>query len=85
MVCPYYIDTGMFRGVKSRFPWLLPILDEDDVAERIVAAIRRDKRRLMMPRTIYLLPLLRLLPVGAFDRLASFLGVNASMDEFKGR
>ena len=85
VVCPYYIDTGMFRGVESRFPWLLPILNEDHVAERIVAAIRRDKRRLMMPRTIYLLPLLRLLPVGAFDRLAAFLGVNASMDEFEGR
>jgi hypothetical protein len=25
------------------------------------------------------------LPVAAFDWLATFLGVNASMDEFKGR
>jgi all-trans-retinol dehydrogenase (NAD+) len=85
VVCPYYIDTGMFRGVKSRFPRLLPILKEDDVAERIVSAIRRDKRRLMMPRTISLLPLLRILPVGAFDRIVAFLGVNTSMDEFEGR
>ena len=28
VVCPCYIDTGMFRGVKSRFPLLLPILKE---------------------------------------------------------
>jgi len=26
-----------------------------------------------------------MLPVGAFDWLATFRGVNASMDEFKGR
>jgi all-trans-retinol dehydrogenase (NAD+) len=85
VVCPYYIDTGMFRGVKSRFPRLLPILDENDVAARIVDCIQRDKRRLLMPPAVHLLPLLRMLPVGAFDWIATFLGVNASMDEFKGR
>lgn len=85
VVCPYYIDTGMFHGVKSRFPWLLPILSEDYVARRIVLAIQRDKRRLMLPALVYSVPLMRVLPVGVFDWLATFLGVNASMDEFKGR
>jgi all-trans-retinol dehydrogenase (NAD+) len=85
VVCPYYIDTGMFRGVRSRFPWLLPILNENDVAERIVAAIRHDKRRLIMPLLTYLIAPMRVLPVRAFDWIATFLGVNASMDEFKGR
>lgn len=85
VVCPFYIDTGMFRGVKSRFPRLLPILDENEVAARIVSAIQHDRRRLMMPPLVGLIPLLRLLPVDLFDRAASFLGVNASMDEFKGR
>jgi all-trans-retinol dehydrogenase (NAD+) len=85
VVCPYYIDTGMFRGVKSRFPWLLPILDEDDVAARIVRAIQRNQRRLLMPWAVHLLPLLRVLPVGVFDWITTFLGVNASMDAFEGR
>ena len=85
VVCPYYIDTGMFHGVKSRFPWLLPILKESAVAERIVSAIQRDRRRLMMPWLVYFVPLMRVLPVAMFDWLATFLGVNASMDEFKGR
>jgi all-trans-retinol dehydrogenase (NAD+) len=85
VVCPFYIDTGMFRGVKSRFPRLLPILDENEVARRIVLAIERDQRRLMMPPIVHLIPLLRVLPVGAFDWVTTFLGVNASMDEFKGR
>jgi all-trans-retinol dehydrogenase (NAD+) len=85
VVCPYYIDTGMFRGVRSRFPRLLPILREDDVAARIVRAVQRDRRRLMLPPTIALLPLLRILPVGAFDWIAGLLGVNTSMDGFEGR
>jgi all-trans-retinol dehydrogenase (NAD+) len=75
----------MFRGVKSRFPRLLPILREDDVAARIVRAVQRDRRRLMLPPTIALLPLLRILPVGAFDWIAGLLGVNTSMDGFEGR
>ena len=85
VVCPYYIDTGMFRGVRSRFPRLLPILREDDVAARIVRAVQRDQRRLLLPPLVRWLPLLRILPVGAFDRIAGLLGVNASMDAFVGR
>src|SRR5581483_8701264 len=34
VVCPFYISTGMFAGVKTRLPRLLPIMDPDDVAER---------------------------------------------------
>jgi all-trans-retinol dehydrogenase (NAD+) len=71
--------------VKSRFSFLLPILKEDKVAERVVFAIQRNKRRLMMPPIVYTVPLMRLFPVGVFDWLATFLGVNAAMDEFKGR
>jgi all-trans-retinol dehydrogenase (NAD+) len=75
----------MFRGVKSRFPFLLPILEEDEVAGRIVAAIQADRRRLIMPALVGIIPLMRMLPVRVFDWVATFLGVNASMDEFKGR
>jgi all-trans-retinol dehydrogenase (NAD+) len=85
VVCPFYIDTGMFHGVQSRFPRLLPILKEDVVARRVIEAIRRDRARLIMPPLVYLIPAMRLLPVRAMDWLAHFLGVNASMDEFKGR
>ena len=85
VVCPYYVDTGMFRGVKSRFPRLLPILREDDVAARIVRAVQSDQRQLILPPLARLVPLMRMLPVGAFDWIASFLGINASMDAFEGR
>jgi hypothetical protein len=39
-VCPYYINTGMFDGVKTNF--LLPILEEDYVANRVVDAIQHN-------------------------------------------
>jgi all-trans-retinol dehydrogenase (NAD+) len=84
VVCPFYVDTGMFAGVRTRFPRLLPILDPGDVADRVVEAIEHDRRRLVLPRLVGLLPVLRVLPVGVFDWIARFLGVNASMDEFRG-
>lgn len=39
-ICPYYINTGMFDGVKTKFSFLLPLLDEKYVANRIINAIR---------------------------------------------
>ena len=43
VVCPFYISTGMFAGVKTRFRLLLPILTPDYAADRIVRAVRRDR------------------------------------------
>jgi all-trans-retinol dehydrogenase (NAD+) len=85
VVCPFYISTGMFAGVKTRFPLLLPILTPEYAVERIVDAIRRDRPRLVMPRFVYSTWLARLLPVAAFDAIMELLGVNRSMDEFVGR
>ncbi|MFN3605303.1 MAG: SDR family oxidoreductase [Leptonema sp. (in: bacteria)] len=84
-VCPFYINTGMFEGVKTRFPWLLPILDPEKVAKKILQSIEKDKRRLYMPWIIYLIPLGRLFPIRIFDWMMNFLGVNHTMDDFKGR
>lgn len=85
VVCPFYIDTGMFAGVRTRFPRLLPILEPAYVVGRILRAIRKKKRRLILPRFVYVVFPSRLLPVDAFDRVLSFFGINHSMDEFTGR
>ena len=85
VVCPFYIDTGMFRGVKTRFSFLLPILQPEYVAQRTVEAVARNRQRLIMPRFVLLVPSMRLLPVPIMDALADFLGVNSSMDDFVGR
>ncbi len=85
VVCPYFINTGMFRGVKTRFPFLLPIMEPDDVARRIVAAIEQNKGRLILPPFVLALYPTRLLPTGLFDHVATFFGINNTMDDFKGR
>lgn len=85
VICPYYIDTGMFEGVKTRFSWLLPILSTERAVERMYRAIEKRKKRLIMPRFVYAVFLARLLPVAWFDALMTLLGVTSSMDEFRGR
>ena len=85
VICPYFINTGMFQGAKTRFPWLMPILEPEYVADRIIGAIRSNRYRIIMPRFVFLTYLVRLLPLSLFDAVMSFLGVNKSMDEFTGR
>lgn len=85
VVCPYYIDTGMFAGVKTRFPFLLPILKPEKVVHKIIRSIKKDKKRVYMPWLVYTVPLLRTLPVSVFDWIANFFGINHSMNDFVGR
>jgi all-trans-retinol dehydrogenase (NAD+) len=84
VVCPFYIDTGMFEGVRTRFKRLLPILRAEEAARRIVTAIEKDRRRLVMPAIVRLVPVLRALPPPVFDQVMDLFGVNKSMDEFVG-
>jgi all-trans-retinol dehydrogenase (NAD+) len=76
----------MFKGVHTRFSWLLPILQPEYVTSQIVTAVRRNAPVLMMPGLISQTSLLRgLLPTAAFDWISDFLGISASMDHFTGR
>lgn len=85
VVCPYYIDTGMFDGVRTRFPRLLPILKEEAVAAKVLDAVESGRQKLVLPPLVNLVPAARLLPVGAFDGLMDILGINRTMDRFTGR
>ena len=85
VVCLYYIDTGMFAGVKTKFPRLLPILSPDYAAGRILDAIESGRIQLIMPRFVRTLPLVRMLPAAWFDQIMNALGVNNTMDAFTGR
>ena len=67
VVCPYYIDTGMFDGVQTLWPRLLPILHEEQVASRVLDAVEAGSRKLFLPPVVNLLPVLRILPVGALS------------------
>ncbi|MDR2784502.1 MAG: SDR family oxidoreductase [Treponema sp.] len=85
LICPYYVDTGMFAGVSTRFPLFLPILKSEIAARRIVRAVLKNKRLLIMPSFIYTVFLLRLLPDFIFDGVVNFFGINHAMDHFTGR
>ena len=85
VVAPYYIDTGMFAGVRTRFPLLLPILREAAVATKVLDSIQAGREQLMLPPLVRVLPVLRVLPVGAFDAVLNLFGINRSMDHFVGR
>jgi len=83
--CPFYINTGMFDGVKTRFSFLLPILKPNDVCNRLIRAIERREQRVVLPFFVYLSFVIKVLPPKVFDILLTFFGINSSMDEFKGR
>ena len=85
IVAPYFIDTGMFAGVRTRFPLILPILAERDVARRVLDAIESGRQQLIMPPFAALTPAMRVLPIAAMDAIADALGINSTMDEFTGR
>jgi all-trans-retinol dehydrogenase (NAD+) len=82
LVCPYYIGTGMFAGVRSR---ILPILDPERTVHAIVRAIRRNRERVFMPRLVGWTYLGRLLPTAVFDAMMRAIGIDRSMDAFRGR
>jgi len=84
VVCSYFISTGLFEGASASSP-LLPILTPEYAARQIVRAIRRGRRRLLLPRTVAVVYLARLLPVPILDWIARALGVTRSMDGFRGR
>jgi all-trans-retinol dehydrogenase (NAD+) len=85
-VCPFYINTGMFDGVVTRFPALFPILEPKYAVSRIMHAIRTNQPVLMVPRTMNLIFLVKLLlPYELQDEACEALGVSDSMDDFKGR
>ncbi|NXJ81608.1 RDHE2 dehydrogenase, partial [Trogon melanurus] len=85
-VCPYLINTGMFDGCRTKWPTLLPILEPEYVAEKIITAIRQDRELLFIPRSFYFLfPLKSIMPVKVTALIADYLGNLDFMTHFKGR
>ncbi|MBO6020720.1 MAG: SDR family oxidoreductase [Aeriscardovia sp.] len=85
LVCPFYISTGMFEGVKTKVPALLPILKPETVADKIVEAIKKGKERLILPPFAGLAGFIANSPVFFADRIENIFGINSCMDEFVGR
>jgi short-subunit dehydrogenase len=83
-VCPSYIDTGMFKGVKA--PLLFPLLQPEDITKKIIRSIKNNDIILRAPDNVNIVPLLKAtLPIKLFDVVANYLGVYKSMSSFEGR
>lgn len=83
-IMPFYINTGMFDGVKSK---LLPILEPEKTAERIIKAIENETKMLAMPLPYWFIRLSQgILPLPAFDWvMRNVFGIYDTMKDFKGR
>ena len=83
-VAPYYINTGMFDGVKSR---IIPILKPEYVCKRIIRAIERNKSFRGIPFGFHFIRFWQfILPTRIFDWLfGEVMGIYHTMDNFTGR
>lgn len=83
-VHPFYVATGMFEGASSPNA-LLPILEPEDVADRIFRTLEAGKHQLILPASASIARWLNLLPVPLADRCRDLFGINSTMDRFVGR
>lgn len=83
-IMPFYINTGMFDGVKSK---LLPILEPELTSERIIKAIERGTKILAMPLPYWFIRFSQgILPIPAFDWvMKNVFGIYDTMKDFTGR
>ncbi|XP_057713996.1 epidermal retinol dehydrogenase 2-like isoform X2 [Corythoichthys intestinalis] len=86
IVCPYFINTGMFDGCQTKWPRLLPILDPNYVAKKIIHAVLTDEVFLLLPKSMYYIAALKnILPMKQGILLGHYLGAFNLMDTFQGR
>ena len=82
-VCPSYVDTGMFEGVKP--PRLTRFLTADEVAVEVLAAVRAHKPFVLEPWLVKLTPFLaHALPKGVSDLLSDVFGATTGMKSWRG-
>lgn len=83
-LCPSYVDTGMFAGVRP--PRLTRFLTADEVAAELLAAIRARRPFVLEPWLVKLTPFLANgLPKPLSDLLSGLFGATTGMRSWRGR
>jgi len=86
VICPYFINTGMFEGVQVKSPRTLPLLKPEDVVRAIVTGVLQERATVYVPPVLYLMVALKhILPTKSFEMLHAYYGNPQSMDTFRGR
>ena len=83
-ITPYYINTGMFDGIRSR---VFPILKPERTSRKILRAIERDVNFKGIPFGFHFIRFCQaLLPSLLFDKIfGDWFGIYTVMDNFTGR
>lgn len=83
-VCPSYISTGMFHGVKA--PLVLPWLTPERIVHKILLGMEKKSPFIREPFMVKTVDLLKgILPLSLFTFVSKLLGVSTSMIHWKGR
>jgi len=84
VVCPSFVGTGMFEGVRP--PMFAPMLHPPQMADMIYEGLRRNKKMIKAPTIVKFVPLMKaLLTPDAFAAVTESTGTHKSMDTWKGR
>jgi all-trans-retinol dehydrogenase (NAD+) len=83
-IMPYYINTGMFDGVKSK---VIPILNPEKTAEKIIRAIENKAKMVSIPLPYWFIRITQgILPLSIYEWVMDKgFGIYDTMNDFKGR
>ncbi len=81
IVCPSFINSGMFDGVKP--PFLTRWLTVDEISDKIVGAVRKGRLYVREPWLVKCIPLLKMLGTGVTDLAGDWTGMHGAMEGFK--
>jgi short-subunit dehydrogenase len=83
-VCPSYISTGMFDGVKS--PLMSPMLTPEKVVRSILRGMAKGSAIVQEPAMVRSVDLFKgLLPRPVWDEVAKRTGISGSMRHWRGK
>ncbi len=83
IVCPSYVDTGLFAGAEP--PKTTRMLRPSELAEKVVRAVEKKRVWVMEPWIVKITPLIKHgLPTRVGDIVSSVFGADSSMDRWTG-
>ncbi len=83
-VCPSFVATGMFEGVKP--PAFTPMISPQEMADKIYEGMRKNKVMVVEPLMVKYTPLLKAIThPNQFAAIGEMLGVQKSMETWTGR
>ena len=82
-VCTTGVDTGLFPGYRA--PRLVPLLQPESVARKVLKAVSKEKSHLEIPLLAKIIPAIKLLPTSLQDAILQATGFSSSMDGFSKR